>query len=325
MSTSSNSLATTPQQQQQQQQQQQLPAAAAAAAAAAAPAAAAAAAAAAAIFHKMVVIDILFAEKEGQEANNTQHQQAMGLVEHAFELLESHPTTATAPAAAAAPSSPSPSSSTSTTTASTSNDLNLTECGTQVGTPAMENYPEKQACSDATIQSLLDDLALVKDFAGIELAVTTEALQEVQREGLEREKALSEEIGGMREEVGRVQAMMAAVRAEAEEQARRDSLAIQELEVTVQLTEGALLLAKQQEQQAAAAAAVLPEGALSPSSTAKLQGVMAGLRSQLQDTERRAQDAEKRNMKVVLMRRAARHLAASVCVCGAYVCVCLFV
>jgi hypothetical protein len=34
---------------------------------------------------------------------------------------------------------------------------------------------------------------------------------------------------------------------------------------------------------------------------------------------------KKRNMKVVLMRRAARHLAASVCVCGAYVCVCLFV
>ena len=243
-------------------------------------------------------------EKEGQEEanDNMQHQQVMGLVEHAFELLESHPvTTATAAAVAAAPSS-----SSSSTSRTTSTDLNLTERSTQVGTSAMEMSPEKQALKE-TIQFLLHDLALVKDFAGTELAVTTEVLQEVQEEGLEREKALTEEVGEMKEELGRVQAMMAAVRAEAEEQARRDSQAIQELEVTVQLTEGALLLAKQQEQQAAAAAAaaataaatavataaaVLPEGAMSPSSTVKLQGAMAGLRSQLQETERRAHEAE---------------------------------
>ena len=232
-------------------------------------------------------------EKEGQEEanDNMQHQQVMGLVEHAFELLESHPvTTATAAAVAAAPSS-----SSSSTSRTTSTDLNLTERSTQVETSAMEMSPEKQALKE-TIQFLLHDLALVKDFAGTELAVTTEVLQEVQEEGLEREKALTEEVGEMKEELGRVQAMMAAVRAEAEEQARRDSQAIQELEVTVQLTEGALLLAKQQEQQAAAtaatAAAVLPEGAMSPSSTVKLQGAMAGLRSQLQETERRAHEAE---------------------------------
>lgn len=216
---------------------------------------------------------------QGDEASATAAAAAMGLVEHAFDLLESQSSAAAAPM-----------TSTSTSEVGTQVDMGAAEAAAAAAAEKDGLVSPEKKDLKATIHSLLEDLAHVRDFAGTELAVTKEVLQE---ENEAREQVLAGEVEGMRHELDRVRTLMAEVKAQAAEQARRDSQAIEELEVTVQLTEGALEMAKkQQEAAAASAAAAKPEGGLSPDSTVKLQGAMADLRGRLNDTERRAQEAE---------------------------------
>lgn len=175
------------------------------------------------------------------------------------------------------------------------------ERGTQMGGGLSICTPEKQVLK-GTIQSLLYDLTFLKDFAGAELKISNEAFQAIQEEGAQKEKMHADEVRSLKAELAQTQAMLASLRAEAQERASRDNLTIQELEVTVQLTEGALRVAKQQEEAAVAAAAAataecvvsLPEGATSPAATSKLLGLVESLRYQLQKTQERADEAEDR-------------------------------